>query len=520
MFRRDGRYVVGRNGRMFLDHDSSRVVDQHTGRLTISEPQLDAWTRLLQRRVAALEPHGAAYAVLIPPNAHSVYPEDLPRGVESVPSRPIHSLLSRLAAQGSPAPVVYPLAELLERKRTTEVYPRTETHWNEVGAFVAYRALLDAIPASVPMRRLEEDQVWFFELSGPGDLGIKHRLPRKSPHVFGFMRHADANLVADNRVEGTGNVLVTECRVAPAGTCVMFGDSYAFGLLPFLSESFRRLVFAQAPAVDVTLVARERPQMVLTVISERFLLNVPDDERELGFEERAQAKVAAGAVRPRMDRWDHPRHYSPAAVEWMRARLLEEGRLEEATLLSVLAYAGLRPAEAQWLRWRDVNPGVLSVRTRPLDSDAPAAPRHWPARPVRLLEPLAQDLAQWRSATDAAEDGDLIFRSPFNGGVWAGGEWKRWTQERYLPLVEQLGLEADGPGALRLTFIALSIHAGVSAAELAIELGDDPAATAAAYSNRIQEAARAGHVPAAVEIERARRLAASTGLAPRTTRAL
>lgn len=516
-FRRDGRYVAGRNGRMFLAHDSNRVLDQHSGRLRMGRGQLAAWSALVARRAMALAQHDCAYALLIPPNAHSVYPEDLPARLTTAAERPVHALLAQLAEHVPAVPVVHPLPQLLDRKRRDEVFPRTETHWNELGAFVAYQALMDALPAAVPARRLDEDDVWFFPLSAPGDLGSKRRLPSKSPHLFAYPRHPDARLVADNMVEGTGNVIVTESPVAPPGTCVVFGDSYTFGLLPFLSESFGRLVFAQSPSVDLRLIERERPQLTLTVISERFLLDVPDDENEIGVEERAVAKAAAGSVRPRMDRWDHERHYSPAAVEWIRARMLAEGRLEDATLVCMLAYAGLRPIELRWLRWRHVGTRALRVHTQPRDKDAPAAPRHWPSRQVRLLEPLGRDLVEWRAAAAPAHDGELAFPSPFSGGPWAESDWQRWTDENYLPLVEELGLEPLGAASLQRTFVALLIHAGATAAELAAELGEHPDALAE-HAHHIEHAARAGHMPAAPAINRARDLAVRT-VAPRAAAA-
>ena len=42
---------------------------------------------------------------------------------------------------------------------------------------------------------------------------------------------------------------------------------------------------------------------------------------------------------------DHARG-APAAIEIMRRSLVAQGRLGDATLISVLAYAGLRPGEA------------------------------------------------------------------------------------------------------------------------------------------------------------------------------
>ena len=51
----------------------------------------------------------------------------------------------------------------------------------------------------------------------------------------------------------------------------------------------------------------------------------------------------------------------PERIEVMRALLLERGRLRDAALVSVLAYAGLRPQEALALEWRHVRGRTLLV---------------------------------------------------------------------------------------------------------------------------------------------------------------
>src|SRR3954452_15635301 len=78
------------------------------------------------------------------------------------------------------------------------------------------------------------------------------------------------------------------------------------------------------------------------------------------------------------------RPLAPTAVEAMRAA----SGLRDATLISVLAYAGLRPREALELRWRDVGERTLMVN----------APKTGRRRNVRLLAPLRTDLDAWRKA--------------------------------------------------------------------------------------------------------------------------
>jgi integrase len=90
----------------------------------------------------------------------------------------------------------------------------------------------------------------------------------------------------------------------------------------------------------------------------------------------------------------------PAAVEGLRARLLRDGRRRDATLLSVLAYAGPRPGEALALTWDDVRERVLLVERANAGGEIKAT-KTGQTRTVRLLAPLVTDLAEWRLASRA-----------------------------------------------------------------------------------------------------------------------
>jgi hypothetical protein len=57
------------------------------------------------------------------------------------------------------------------------------------------------------------------------------------------------------------------------------------------------------------------------------------------------------------------RPLTPATVEGMRAFALERGRVRDAALFSVLAYAGLRPGEALTLKWDCVRERTCSSST-------------------------------------------------------------------------------------------------------------------------------------------------------------
>ena len=81
----------------------------------------------------------------------------------------------------------------------------------------------------------------------------------------------------------------------------------------------------------------------------------------------------------------------------MRALLLERGRLRDAALVSVLAYAGLRPQEALALEWRHVRERTLLVERALSDGELKVLKNRRQPRTVKLLAPLRDDLADWRA---------------------------------------------------------------------------------------------------------------------------
>jgi alginate O-acetyltransferase complex protein AlgJ len=477
---RDDKVVEGRDGWLFLANDANRVLEQHAGRRRLSQIELHGWRRLLETRTDLVEGLGARYLAVVSPDAHSVYPDKLPEHVVPAPERPIHQLLDALS--GSRARVLYPLPELRAARPRRDVYARDDSHWNQYGAFVAYRRLMDELEPHVAARRLAEDEVAFFEMEG-GDLSYK--LPgRSTRRTFAEVRAGGARLVRDNLVEGTGALMETECPDAPDSACMLFGDSCSYDLIRFLAESFGRFTFAHSVTLDRALIERERPDVVISLIAERFLVRVPDDLAA------PRIAVAMNGSRPaRRGRavpapWPERPYPSLRAVERGRAALVAAGRPMDAALVTTLAYAGLSLPEAARLHWDDVARGGIVVRA----GEAPTG-----TRGVRMVRPLAEDLETWRRACAATD-----------GLVFPGADPARWNGH----LGELPALVDD----LHHTFCLLLIYEGLLPAEVAQQAGRRPEAVAEDYADRFWIAQRSNPAPAEDRIIATRR--AVTGRRP------
>jgi alginate O-acetyltransferase complex protein AlgJ len=302
-YKKDDKLLRGKEGRLFLANDRNQVLNQHTGRLRLTSSLLRSWQVTLENRVARLEKLGIPYFFLMPPNAHSVYPEDLPDEITPAAERPVHQLLSHLREKGSFAHVIYPLDDLLAAKPDPLLYSKGDSHWTSRGALVAWRRLAHELSEVTEVTPIDESALDWLEVSRTGELDYKLEPPRESIDVIAEISQPQALLVHDNEVASFGAMVVTECPDAPPVKCVLFGDSFTGKLLTFAAATFRRLVFAQLQTVDAELVEDETPDVVISVFNERFLTVVPDDVSGETFHQQAQQKLARGIRRPPVTMW-------------------------------------------------------------------------------------------------------------------------------------------------------------------------------------------------------------------------
>ncbi len=211
---------------------------------------------------------------------------------------------------------------------------------------------------------------------------------------------------------------------------------------------------------------------------------------------------ARGIRKPSQRRTRVVRPLPPQTIEAIRAHLLGEDREPDATLVSVLAYAGLRPGEALGLRWHDVGERTLlverSVAFGQLKSTKTAS-----TRTVRLLKPLAQDLAEWHATTRRQAPTDLIFPSP-DGSPWNADRARNWRKQQFREAATAAGIPETRPYDLRHSFVSLLIAQGATVVEVARQAGHAPTMTLSTYAHLFDEFEGAERSSAEVLIRAAR----------------
>ena len=274
------RRIVNGGGEWFFHFTPIMMADQR-GLPPADASAVDAWARELERRRAWLAERGIAYRFVIAPEKQSIYPEHLPAGVP-VRGTGTDAVVERLR-QTTSVEVVDLRQPLRDAKTQGRTYHRTDTHWNALGAFVAYRAiatsLVPVLPALAPLtpsdvevteRRMLAGR--FLETLGIADLALEDAVlvtPKRPAHAREIKGGGDVlPLVAGRRLG--------KFRTGRPGlpTAVVVHDSFMeANLHRFLSEHFARVTYVRHFPAQI--IAREQPDVVIEEAAERHLLERP-----------------------------------------------------------------------------------------------------------------------------------------------------------------------------------------------------------------------------------------------------
>ncbi len=213
-----------------------------------------------------------------------------------------------------------------------------------------------------------------------------------------------------------------------------------------------------------------------------------------------------------------PRPLPPLVIE--RIRMQVRGRtskdaskarqLADACLVTLMAYAGLRPGEALALRWNDVGTRTLAIdKAVSIGEEAPTKTRR--TRSVPLTPPLAADLTELRKARGDVDDEDLVLPNR-SGGYWSRSEYNNWRNRVWTPVMQRLAggkkpqprLADVIPRDMRSSFVSLHLRAGASPLEVARWAGHSPKVMFDHYANVIDELVGKPRIPVDREIGDAR----------------
>ena len=260
------KVLAGRDGWFYYADDYS--LEDYRSLQPFREEELAQWKRVLEERQDWLAQRGAKLLLVLSCDKFVIYPEYLPTAIHRAPRPYRMEELAEYLQNNSRVPVVSLKPALLAAKASDRLYHRTDTHWNDRGAFIGYREILTRIGqqplAYDPVEKTTEG--WdLARMMGLNDIIHEEdrQLQPRAP------RHA--KVVEIDRPDPTWNVgrVALEVNNSALPRLVLFRDSFGSALVPFLAEHFRRSVFLWQYHFDPQVIEKEKPDWVILLITSR-----------------------------------------------------------------------------------------------------------------------------------------------------------------------------------------------------------------------------------------------------------
>lgn len=278
------KVLVGRDGWLYYADDSS-LEDFHSAK-PLTWDELKRWKEVLEEREAWLAKRNAKQVIVFACDKHVIYPEFMPSGYKQQTLYPRAATLASYLEWQSKLTIVRCDLPLSLGKRTDRLYHRTDTHWNDRGAYLAYQEILSALAPMPPGS-------WRTGIRPAGGIAPREYEPVEQmtdgwdlARMMGLadMIHEEdrrlvpreprrAKIVEIDRPDPTWNVgrVVLEVDDTTLPRLVMFRDSFGSALVPFLAEHFRRSVFLWQYDFDPAVIEKEKPDVVIWLMTSRRL---------------------------------------------------------------------------------------------------------------------------------------------------------------------------------------------------------------------------------------------------------
>jgi hypothetical protein len=281
------RVVLGGDGWLFYNDENDGVsFKDFQGEAAFSSEELTKIKRNILFMDQQLRGKGIQFVVILAPNKHTIYPEYLPSSVRiNTGAKTRADQLATILA-GSDLNYIDLRSTLIDAKAnySMPLYFKTDTHWNEQGALIAYNKIIEELQKHDTKHNELQAEIVSLRAVPNGGLGdmagflnLKNALSDENVIVSDIspQRHPVSSI---SPYSGKSDV-VMEIPASKLPRLLVFRDSFFEALLPFICQQFSRSVYLWQNTIDLNIIDKEKPDIVIFEFVERYsqcLLGLPN----------------------------------------------------------------------------------------------------------------------------------------------------------------------------------------------------------------------------------------------------
>lgn len=260
-------YTNKRSGNFMADYQGLiKITDNDLGRLYNNISDFQNW----------LTQNNIKFYLVTVPEKQSIYYDKLPDTIGRGNATTVDHIVSFLRKNNFP---ILDLREVLLNYKPyyEELYYKTDTHWNKLGAYFAYQAIVKELKKDFPVIQpvtIEVNNVKYTQYNSSGDLLITMGI-KEYPHF----RDIECTIPQHYSIVSVSKFdaeIITETPQKNLPKAIIYRDSFFVNVIPFLSNNLRfaRYIWKKNPEeldVDKNIILNDKPDFVMIEIGERKL---------------------------------------------------------------------------------------------------------------------------------------------------------------------------------------------------------------------------------------------------------
>jgi alginate O-acetyltransferase complex protein AlgJ len=264
--------IKGIDGWLFLGNSYCNINLEYSGLNLFTTTEIDKINNFIVSNNSWLKSKNMSFYIAVAPDKQSIYGKYLPLEVNG------KTKLKQLKETNSNHS--YNLIDLAESfaQASIRLFHKTDTHWNEYGAFLGYRTLMLHLKKSYPdlvilnqsdfkidtvvtyekdlsemlRRKIKEDQIM-----------LSYKIPEYAKQLPPILTVPKYYIGDPTRYEKRYINPKRKLKI------LMFRDSFSDAWVKFFKESFGECVFIRNHTIDKSLIEKENPDIVIYEIVER-----------------------------------------------------------------------------------------------------------------------------------------------------------------------------------------------------------------------------------------------------------
>ncbi|MBN2867197.1 MAG: hypothetical protein JXK08_00860 [Flavobacteriaceae bacterium] len=253
--------VTGKDGWYFLGNHYNNAFNNTFG--ITDTKKVKSITNYLETVNQYLSSKNIKFYVVFPPNKHTIYSEYLPFQVKKSPT--LYNILKDNLEQNSSVQLIDLHSVLLKAKKENQVYYKTDSHWNDLGAFIGYQKIMDQINNSllVEKQKLEDYNIYNTQKTIGDNTQMINLRQKTDVVIFEKKTTSKVEVIANDQ-----KFIHFKNEDKPYKLMV-YRDSFTNALIPFFNDTFGDTFYVRGININKQTIENNKPDIVILELVER-----------------------------------------------------------------------------------------------------------------------------------------------------------------------------------------------------------------------------------------------------------